>query len=1041
LAKKAKIEAGSDEQLAANKETLAPEAKAKKRTVKLTAVAEVPFTETFLEESDAKLEASLNVTPADHIGSLNDKLVIRGARVHNLKGIDIDIPREQLVVITGISGSGKSSLAFDTIYAEGQRRYVESLSPYARQFLDLMERPDVDFIEGLSPAISIEQKTIGNTPRSTVGTVTEIYDFIRLLFARLGTQFCVECNTPVTKQTQDQILDALIKNPEGTKLTILAPLVRGRKGHYKELFRDVTQQGYTRVRVDGELKEIEPDMQLDRYKLHTIEVVVDRIVLAEAIRPRLQASIETALKMGKGVLTAQIQTAARATAVDHLFSEKYSCPICGRSYEEPQPNSFSFNSPVSACLVCHGLGEKRDFIEELIIPDRSISLQDGGIAPLAKPRKNWLWAQVEALFAKHETPLTTPIKDISPELLELLMNGTGKEKLQVIWRSDTGRRSTYNTKFSGILETLRYWYSDSNSDSMRQWAEEFMASSPCPECNGGRLKPEYLAIRIQDKNVRDVVLYSLKEAIGFFRSLTFEGTKKIIAEPILREIIPRLDFLLQVGLNYLTLDRSARTLSGGESQRIRLATQIGTQLVGVLYILDEPSIGLHQRDNQRLIHSLEQLRDLGNSVLVVEHDKEMMEAADILVDIGPRAGEYGGTLVAYAPPEMFRNPSASHHFPSAVGSYFVSPDSPTAMHLSGKSVMEIPRERLIPTPVRYMTLTEATGNNLQTVSLSIPIGSFTCVTGVSGSGKSTLINETLAPILNRHYYNSHTVPYPYKTIEGLEHIDKVIEIDQSPIGRTPRSNPATYTGLFTLIRDFYATLPEAKIRGYKVGRFSFNVRGGRCEACEGDGLKKIEMNFLPDVYVKCDVCHGKRYNRETLDVHYKGKSIADVLAMSVTEAEQFFSEIPRLRRKLSTLLNVGLGYIRLGQSAVTLSGGEAQRVKLATELSKVATGKTFYILDEPTTGLHFEDIVQLLKVLMELRARGNTVVVIEHNMDVIKMADWVIDLGPEGGSGGGRIIDSGTPEDVAARYLESGSFTAWYLRKELGLPVETKMAV
>jgi len=964
--------------------------------------------------------------------SNSESIVVRGARVHNLRGLDVDIPREKLVVITGISGSGKSSLAFDTIYAEGQRRYVESLSPYARQFLDMMERPDVDYIEGLSPAISIDQKTIGSTPRSTVGTVTEIYDFIRLLFARTGTQYCVDCNLPVTKQTVDQIIDALLKHPDGTKITIYAPLVRGRKGQFKDVFRDVLRQGFTRARIDHELKDIFDGLELDRYKAHTIEIVIDRLVLQDAVRERLTASVETALKMSKGTISAEIIPPGQP-AEDVLFSEKYSCPNCGRSYEEPQPNTFSFNSPANACPACHGLGEKKDFVLELIIPDPSVSVAEGGVIPLGKQRKNWLWAQVEAVFQHFKCDLSAPIKSLPPKVYDMLLNGSGKEKLDVVWTSDSGRTSKYKTRWAGVIETLRYWYGESGSEAQRGWAEEFMASNVCPVCNGGRLKPENLAIRVAGKNVQDIVTMSLGNTIEYFRSLTFDGMKQTIAEPILREIIPRIDFLLQVGLSYLSLDRSARSLSGGESQRIRLATQIGTQLVGVLYILDEPSIGLHQRDNRRLIHSLEQLRDLGNTVVVVEHDREMMESADILADIGPRAGEYGGKLVAYGPPSLFYRGTVGTN---GSDQFFIGADSPTARYLSGNASLEIPKERQKSKKGKEIVLEGATGNNLKNITLTIPLGTFTCITGVSGSGKSTLINETLAPILNRHFYSSHVVPLPHKKIEGLDLIDKVIEIDQSPIGRTPRSNPATYTGLFTYIRDFFASLPESNIRGYKVGRFSFNVKSGRCEACEGDGVKKIEMNFLPDVYVTCDVCRGKRYNRETLEVHYKGKSIADVLAMSVTEAEEFFSEIPRIKRKLSTLSAVGLGYIRLGQQAPTLSGGEAQRVKLATELSKVATGKTLYILDEPTTGLHFEDIKQLLSVLLELRARGNTVVVIEHNLDVIKMADWVVDLGPEGGSGGGRIVDQGTPEDLANRFSKSGSHTAFFLRKELGLPVD-----
>ncbi|MFI5201716.1 MAG: excinuclease ABC subunit UvrA, partial [Candidatus Kapaibacterium sp.] len=736
----------------------------------------------------------------------------------------------------------------------------------------------------------------------------------------------------------------------------------------------------------------------------------------------------------KGTISAEIEQKDRKENV--LFSEKYSCPNCGRSYEEPQPNTFSFNSPASACPECHGLGEKRDFVNDLIVPDRTISVEDGGIAPFAKKHKNWLWAQVEAVFEHFKTPLSTPIASLPEPLLDMLMNGSGKQKLSVLWTSETGRASKYQTKWAGVIETLRYWYNESGSEAQRGWAEEFMAASLCPVCNGGRLKPEHLAIRVAGRNVHDIVTLSLNETIKFFKELSFEGIRETIAEPILREIIPRIDFLLQVGLAYLSLDRSARSLSGGESQRIRLATQIGTQLVGVLYILDEPSIGLHQRDNRRLIHSLEQLRDLGNTVIVVEHDREMMESADLLIDIGPRAGEHGGELVAYGPPAFFLNGKHPSEGADRSNGYFAKPNSPTAQYLAGTASLEIPKKRITPDPKRAIILEGAAGNNLREVSLRIPLGTFTVITGVSGSGKSTLINETLAPILNRHFYSSHVVPLPYSKVDGLDLVDKVIEIDQSPIGRTPRSNPATYTGLFTYIRDFYASLPESNIRGYKVGRFSFNVKSGRCEACGGDGVKKIEMNFLPDVYVTCDVCRGKRYNRETLEVHYKGKSIADVLAMSVTEAEEFFSEIPRIKRKLRGLSSVGLGYIRLGQQAPTLSGGEAQRVKLATELSKVATGKTLYILDEPTTGLHFEDIKHLMNVLLELRARGNTVVVIEHNLDVIKMADWVVDLGPEGGAGGGRIVDEGTPEAIAHRYNSTGSYTAFYLRKELGMPVE-----
>jgi excinuclease ABC subunit A len=965
--------------------------------------------------------------PDSPLSSPLDNLIIRGARVHNLKNIDIDIPREKLVVITGISGSGKSSLAFDTIYAEGQRRYVESLSAYARQFLDMMERPDVDVIEGLSPAISIEQKTIGASPRSTVGTVTEIYDFIRLLFARLGTQYCVECNIPVVRQTQDQILTAIRSNPEDSKLTILAPLIRARKGHYREVFADALRQGFTKVRVDGEMKDLFDGMQVDRYKVHTIELVIDRFPIKDQFLERLTNSVSTALKMGKGILSAITEDSKSGKISEHLFSEKYSCPNCGRSYEEPQPNTFSFNSAIGACVLCHGLGETRDFDESRLIGDKSKSIEEGALLPLGKKKKNWLWAQVESVFQAYKTPLDTVLDKISPELLEALIHGSGEEKLTVKWKSDSGREVAYQMRFAGIVETLRQATAKDATDSMKEWASQFMASHPCPSCNGGRLKPESLAIRIGTTNIHDVVKLDLGKSKNFFALLKFEGNNELIAAPILREITSRLDFLLDVGLNYLSLDRTARTLSGGESQRIRLATQIGTQLVGVLYILDEPSIGLHQRDNDRLIKSLEHLRDLGNTVIVVEHDKEMMLAADIIADIGPGAGEYGGKLVAYGPPNFFTDISKNGHDKRN----FISDNSPTADYLSGKDEFIVPLVRNVNKKQNHLKLIGASGNNLKDVTLDIPIGSFSCITGVSGSGKSTLITETLAPILGKHVYNSTGMPLPYKTIEGLEYIDKFIEIDQTPIGRTPRSNPATYTGLFTMIRDFFAELPEAKIRGYKVGRFSFNVKGGRCETCQGAGMKKIEMNFLPDVYVTCETCGGKRYNRETLEVHYKGKSISDVLNMSVTEAQEIFVDIPRIKRKIDALASVGLGYIRLGQQAPTLSGGEAQRVKLATELSKVATGKTLYILDEPTTGLHFKDIRHLLDVLLELRNRGNTVVVIEHNLDVIKMADWVIDLGPEGGEPGGKIVDNGTPEDLASRFEKTGSHTGRYLKKEL----------
>ncbi|MBS1903079.1 MAG: excinuclease ABC subunit UvrA [Bacteroidetes bacterium] len=953
-----------------------------------------------------------------------DAIIVRGARVHNLRNVDLVVPREKLVVITGISGSGKSSLAFDTIYAEGQRRYVESLSAYARQFLDMMERPDVDSIEGLAPAVSIEQKTIGNSPRSTVGTVTEIYDFLRLLFARLGTQYCTNCDIPVQRQSLDQIIEAIASNPAGTKLTILATYVRARKGHYRELFAEALRMGFTKVRIDGELKDLLDGMQVDRYKVHTIELVIDRIVHSDTSSERLAKSVESALKLGKGLITVLAEEPGGYTS-ELLFSEKLSCPKCGRSYEEPQPNTFSFNSPIGACTTCHGLGDVRDFDPALILGDETQSLEEGALLPLGKKRKNWLWAQVESLFDHYNASIEKPYKSLPKSLKDILINGSGDQKLAVEWKSDSGREHTYHIKFAGIMALLRQAVEKDATDSMREWAEQFMAGKTCPTCNGGRLKPEALFVRIEQQNIQDMVTYSLNRLKQHVSKLTFEGNAALIAKPIVNEILTRVDFLLNVGLEYLSLDRPAKTLSGGESQRIRLATQIGTQLVGVLYILDEPSIGLHQRDNQRLIHSLEQLRDIGNTVVVVEHDRDMMLSADLIADIGPAAGEYGGKIVAYATPELFKQGEAV-----AAGDFFVTEESPTAMYLSGRESLHPDRDSTV-VGTEFLELQGATGNNLKSTNLKIPIGTLTCITGVSGSGKSTLVNETLAPILQRHFFNSNVVPLPYAHIEGLDKIDKVIEIDQTPIGRTPRSNPATYTGLFTHIRDFFAALSESKIRGYKVGRFSFNVKGGRCEDCEGAGMKKIEMNFLPDVLVTCETCQGKRYNRETLEVHFKGHSIADILAMSVTDALEVFTDIPRIRRKLDALDSVGLGYIRLGQQAPTLSGGEAQRVKLATELSKVATGKTLYILDEPTTGLHFQDVKHLLTVLLELRSRGNTVVVIEHNMDVIKMADWIIDLGPEGGEGGGRIISEGTPADVARTHKKTGSYTGLFLEQEL----------
>ncbi|MEW5797998.1 MAG: excinuclease ABC subunit UvrA [Bacteroidota bacterium] len=944
-------------------------------------------------------------------------LIVKGAREHNLKNIDVEIPRDKLVVITGLSGSGKSSLAFDTIYAEGQRRYVESLSAYARQFLGLMERPDVDYIEGLSPAISIEQKTVSTNPRSTVGTVTEVYDFLRLLFARVGIQFCVNCGTKVQKQSVDQIIDAIMKLPQGSKIQILAPIVKGRKGHYRELFEKVLKDGFLRVRVDGEVKEISKGMKVDRYKVHDIEIVIDRIQLKKDIRSRVADSVEVALQFGEGVLI------VNDGKQDILFSKAYSCPTCGKSYEEPAPNSFSFNTTYGACPACEGLGEKKQFDLSLIIPNPQLSIQQEGIAPLGKPRATWFYSQVKAVLNRHKYDFNTPIKSFSKQAMDELLYGTKGEKIEVDYTYAGGRTATYKHRYDGIMSMLQEYYSDTASLKIREWVESFMSTKLCSECGGGRLKKENLAIQLVEEKsgeqykISDVVKKSLVEAKSFFETITFTDRQMEIARPILKEINQRLGFMVDVGLGYLTLDRAARTLSGGEAQRIRLATQIGSQLVGVLYILDEPSIGLHQRDNTKLINSLKNLRDLGNSVLVVEHDKEMMESSDFIVDLGPGAGEHGGKLIASGSPSDFRNGLSK-----TAGSL-----SSTIDYLTGKKKIEIPRKRREGNN-NNLVLKGASGNNLKNVDLKIPLGTFTCVTGVSGSGKSTLINETLYPILSQRFYKTKIPVYPYKAIEGIQHIDKVIDIDQSPIGRTPRSNPATYTGLFTFIRDLYAQLPESKIRGYKAGRFSFNVKGGRCEACEGDGVKKIEMNFLPDVYVLCDVCRGKRYNRETLEIHYKGKSISDVLEMTVEEALEFFKDMPIMNRKIQTLFDVGLGYIHLGQQATTLSGGEAQRVKLSTELSKVGTGSTLYILDEPTTGLHFDDVKMLLDVLNKLVDKGNTVIVIEHNLDVIKTADWVIDLGPDGGYAGGTIIAEGTPEQIAKI---QNSYTGHYLKREL----------
>jgi excinuclease ABC subunit A len=946
-----------------------------------------------------------------------DKIIIRGARVHNLKNIDLEIPRDSLVVFTGLSGSGKSSLAFDTIYAEGQRRFMETLSAYARQFIGGIERPDVDKIEGLSPAISIEQKTISQNPRSTVGTVTEIYDFLRLLFARCGTQFSPDTNKPVVRQTIDQIIERVFELKDGSKIIILAPVVKGRKGHYRELFEEISKEGFTKVRVDGEVMDIVPGMKIERFKIHDIDIVVDRVVVNEKSKSRIYESLETGLRHGEGVVI------VNDGKTDRFFNEKLSDPETGRSFSEPAPNSFSFNSPYGWCADCYGLGEKKELDIDKIFPDEEQTINEGGIAPLGKPKPTWIFSIVKGLVESKGADLDTPVKKFSKDLRESLLSGT-KDKLKYIHTDSNGKTNSYSHKFNGLISYIKHFANDSSSEHIRNWAESFMTTSKCKTCGGGRLKEDSLWVRVDDRNIHDITQLSISDCRNYFDEIKLDERKMIVAAPILKEIKSRLDFLLNVGLEYLTLDRSSKTLSGGEAQRIRLATQIGSQLTGVLYILDEPSIGLHQRDNIKLIDSLKKLRDIGNSVIVVEHDKEMIEASDFVVDLGPRAGEHGGEITAFGNP------------------FKLNGNSITGKYISGKEKIEVPKERRKGTG-NFITLKGATGNNLKNITLKIPLGKFICVTGVSGSGKSSLINETLYRLLSKKFFKTPEPPLPYKSIEGLTKpgekypekiVDKIIEIDQTPIGRTPRSNPATYTGLFTFVRDIFAALPDSKIRGYKVGRFSFNVKaengGGRCEACEGDGLKKIEMNFLPDVYVTCDVCNGKRYSKETLEVKYKGKSIADVLEMTVEDAVGFFDSVPTLKRKLKTLFDVGLGYIRLGQQATTLSGGEAQRVKLATELSKVQTGRTVYILDEPTTGLHFEDIRMLLDVLNKLTDKGNTVIVIEHNLDVIKSADWLIDLGPEGGAGGGQIIAEGTPEDIVKKYTEK-SYTARYLKEEL----------
>lgn len=945
-----------------------------------------------------KSENVLSNNPTGH-----DHIEVIGAREHNLKNVSVALPRNKLVVITGISGSGKSSLAFDTIYAEGQRRYMESFSAYARSFIGNLERPDVDKINGLSPVISIEQKTTSRNPRSTVGTVTEIYDFMRLLFARAGEAYSYLSGQKMIRQSEDQILDALLGNFAGKKLTLLAPVVKGRKGHYRELFVQIRKQGFTKVRIDGKLEEITAKMQVDRFKIHDIEIVVDRIVADSQDRFRISQSVARAMKEGKGVMMAMEESGKV-----HHFSRFLMDPATGLSYDEPAPNLFSFNSPYGACPVCNGLGVIEEITEESVIPDKKLSISRGGILPLGEYRDIWIFKKVEAILKRYKVSLATPIKDIPKEVMRILLYG---DDVPVAVASVKYPGTEWNTKFEGIISFINKMRED-GSDFTRKWTEDFTITRTCPECLGARLKKESLHFKLDNTNIAQLAELNISALSRWFDGLEgrLNEKQRVIATEVLKEIRKRIGFLLDVGLDYLHLNRPINTLSGGESQRIRLATQIGTQLVGVLYILDEPSIGLHARDNARLIKALKDLRDLGNTVVVVEHDKEMMLESDYIVDIGPGAGRHGGVIVAEGSPQQFlRN------------------NSTTARYLSGELTIPFSKNRRKGSG-EWLSLTGASGNNLQNVDLEIPLGTFTCVTGVSGSGKSTLIHDTLFPILNRHFFNARKEPLPYKKIDGLKLVDKVIEVDQSPIGRTPRSNPATYTGVFTDIRDLFSQMPEAKIRGYKTGRFSFNVKGGRCETCEGAGLRHIEMEFLPDVYVPCETCKGKRYNRETLEVRFKGKSISDVLDMTVEEAVTFFEHQPKILRKIETLNDVGLGYISLGQHATTLSGGEAQRVKLATELSKRDTGKTLYILDEPTTGLHFQDIAHLLAVLQKLVDKGNTVLVIEHNLDVIKSADYLVDLGPEGGAGGGKIVAKGTPEQVAKN---AASFTGKFLGSEL----------
>ncbi|MBV8245485.1 MAG: excinuclease ABC subunit UvrA [Candidatus Eremiobacteraeota bacterium] len=952
-----------------------------------------------------------------------DSIVIKGAREHNLKNIDLVLPRNQLIVVTGLSGSGKSSLAFDTIYAEGQRRYVESLSSYARQFLGQMEKPDVDYIEGLSPAISIDQKSTSRNPRSTVGTVTEIYDYLRLLYARIGIPHCFNCGREISSQSSEQIVDSIMALPEGSRLHILAPVIRGRKGEYGKLFEEIAKEGFSRVRVDGVTKELRPstssgraEIALDKKRKHTIEVIVDRLVRKPDIRKRLTDSIETTLRLSTGIVTVLLDEPEAKNARELTFSEAFACVSCGLSFEELAPRLFSFNSPYGACPGCTGLGEKVEIDPWKVIPDRSKSIEEGAIVPWSRnlgggryPSMNpYYLQQLERVLRARRVKLSTPIEKMPEDVIDTILFGTDKEQ-SFTYESRGGQTWNYKATFEGVVNNLQRRYSETSSDYVKEEIEKFMSASVCPQCKGARLKPEALAVTVGGANIDHLTRMSVENAEEFFRTFAPNEREHLIAHQILKEIRARLGFLTNVGLNYLTLARSATTLSGGESQRIRLATQIGSSLVGVLYILDEPSIGLHQRDNDRLLATLKTLRDLGNTLIVIEHDEDTMRMADLIVDIGPGAGAEGGEILTVGTlDDVMRNPT-----------------SLTGAYLSGRSFIPIPKHRR--KPRTWLNVKNAKANNIRGIDLDFPIGVLACITGVSGSGKSTLVNEVLVKALNQHLHHQ-PAGGTYGSVKGAAALDKMVVIDQSPIGRTPRSNPATYTGAFDLIRELYSMTPESKMRGYSPGRFSFNVKGGRCEACQGDGIIKIEMHFLPDVYVPCEVCKGRRYNAQTLEVRYKGKSVADVLEMRVDEASEFFSTIPRIHNKLKTICDVGLGYIKMGQPATTLSGGEAQRVKLATELSRRSTGRTFYVLDEPTTGLHFADIHKLLEVLQRLVNTGNTVTVIEHNLDVIKTADYVIDLGPEGGDRGGTVVATGTPEEIAAHRT---SYTGEYLREVL----------